>query len=1039
MEKRINRVKTLTVAVLAALSLLFSAIGIFRLTALAYGETEEIEIRESVLLDADLEHVWLEKNGEVLQDTSMIKNDNEGIAFGNGSTKAIRSPDSFMLSNGDYLSVILDRKYKASFIREVRLVYCGSNGMNVTTTGYSLTDAAFENGGGSSVQSGNYTPTTLTLDPGKIADENGYIQGFVIRATGAISSIRYYFDSVELVAFSYEDAMPERNVVIDANGTDLTMQVKGNVQTGIHDDNAGGMNFGNGSTKLIVCDKVISGDILTIRFAKKYKAANFESVVLRYCATNGNGLKVKTTGYALSDPSCTVSAGSASQESGYSKTLLTLDASTLADENGYIGGFFICPTATDGSVELGYYVDYVELVIDTRETIDVRQDKDVNLDVDGVQVRMFARGQESKYIAGNSFGLFGDDSLQLGYVAIGNGETINVRLDKKYKAENLESVEMTLRVGNNDTTKTITTTVYSTYDKAFTTPVCQVESVASNELVVLTIDPEKISDENGYVGSFVIRKSQDATESQYFADCVVLRVKRYVESVGSNLTLDFDGNQAKLFVGNTEATYENDNLFGLFGNGSTKMACTSGVGNEDVVTVLLDGYYKADLFSQIELCLVIGNTTADNLTTTGFYASSDDAFASPVCEIVTGADNTKVSVLLDASDLADENGYISSFRIRRTNSVDGAKGQIFADFARLLLTGYWTELTAEDSLYGVYKTEDGRKIEVNGDGIDLVGYTDTVYDIVKIGSDGRIFAGKDCRYEAIDLTDGSVFTKFAYVEVAFFVNGNETSRETLVEGETIGKNVEAPAGYLFKGWTNENGEAVVTVSTEYTSLDAAFVRNEISEDAYAGFYGKYRSADGDAVELKEDRVGVYLPAEGEAVQFTYYLLAENVLEYAEGEIVRTAFYVEGTITLGEKEFEKLSVYTVTFFVGDAVCQTQKVYEGECVAMPEPPEKEGFLFKGWFTAADGGNAFDFDSAIGSDISVYAVFEKTEPESSSVNDNSSESSSENENSSVPEQTSSGGGCLGEVSSSAIVGVSLLALAAAYLLKKKKNKKD
>ena len=120
MEKRINRVKTLTVAVLAALSLLFSAIGIFRLTALAYGETEEIEIRESVLLDADLEHVWLEKNGEVLKDTSMIKNDNEGIAFGNGSTKAIRSPDSFMLSNGDYLSVILDRKYKASFIREVR-------------------------------------------------------------------------------------------------------------------------------------------------------------------------------------------------------------------------------------------------------------------------------------------------------------------------------------------------------------------------------------------------------------------------------------------------------------------------------------------------------------------------------------------------------------------------------------------------------------------------------------------------------------------------------------------------------------------------------------------------------------------------------------------------------------------------------------------------------------------------------------------------------------------------------------------------------
>ena len=107
--------------------------------------------------------------------------------------------------------------------------------------------------------------------------------------------------------------------------------------------------------------------------------------------------------------------------------------------------------------------------------------------------------------------------------------------------------------------------------------------------------------------------------------------------------------------------------------------------------------------------------------------------------------------------------------------------------------------------------------------------------------------------------------------------------------------------------------------------------------------------------------------------------------------------------------------------------------------PNRPRKRDSSFKGWFTAADGGNAFDFDSAIGSDLSVYAVFEKTEPESSSENENPSESSSENENSSVSEQTSSGGGCRGEVSSSAIVGTSLLALAAAYLLKKKKNNKD
>ncbi len=69
------------------------------------------------------------------------------------------------------------------------------------------------------------------------------------------------------------------------------------------------------------------------------------------------------------------------------------------------------------------------------------------------------------------------------------------------------------------------------------------------------------------------------------------------------------------------------------------------------------------------------------------------------------------------------------------------------------------------------------------------------------------------------------------------------------------------------------------------------------------------------------------------------------------------------------------VYTVTFnlnYEGAPAATLVTVEAGKTVAQTSAPStlREGFLFNGWFTAADGGEEFDFAAAVTGDVTVYA---------------------------------------------------------------------
>ena len=70
-------------------------------------------------------------------------------------------------------------------------------------------------------------------------------------------------------------------------------------------------------------------------------------------------------------------------------------------------------------------------------------------------------------------------------------------------------------------------------------------------------------------------------------------------------------------------------------------------------------------------------------------------------------------------------------------------------------------------------------------------------------------------------------------------------------------------------------------------------------------------------------------------------------------------------------------YAVMFMLNydDAGAYTaETVKAGDTVSRPASPSRSGYTFTGWFTAADGGVAYDFTLAVNSDVMLYAQWSK-----------------------------------------------------------------
>jgi len=90
------------------------------------------------------------------------------------------------------------------------------------------------------------------------------------------------------------------------------------------------------------------------------------------------------------------------------------------------------------------------------------------------------------------------------------------------------------------------------------------------------------------------------------------------------------------------------------------------------------------------------------------------------------------------------------------------------------------------------------------------------------------------------------------------------------------------------------------------------------------------------------------------------------------ETLETEYDATSAITAGFTLYAKwIEVFTVTFDTdGGTEIEAQEVNAGSKATEPTAPVKEGFTFDGWFAEENGTEAFDFNTAIDADITLYA---------------------------------------------------------------------
>ena len=342
-----------------------------------------------------------------------------------------------------------------------------------------------------------------------------------------------------------------------------------------------------------------------------------------------------------------------------------------------------------------------ETLVDEKPTANVVLDMDGTqswLEVDGAKV---AQLHKDNAIANGFFPGAKGESMMMFTEQIANNGLVAVKLANKYKAENFSSVIIRLVVGNgaDSNTNVITLNGYGLSDaECATSSGNTVIERGGNVNVDLELNAAVLADADGYISGFVMKKTETMTEQtgQIFADYVELvlaeekapteNVKVDMNDVDSWLEIDGSKTSEKLHQG----AVDDNAIPGLFpgADNSTKMNFTEGLGHEEYFAIKFAKKIKAEYFEKIKVELVIGNwADTGNAITTTAYALSDTEFTKPAGKIKTLKGNVYKILAIDPALVANKDGYIEGFVIRKTETDTAAKGQYFVNGVEFCLVG----------------------------------------------------------------------------------------------------------------------------------------------------------------------------------------------------------------------------------------------------------------------------------------------------------------------------------------------------------------
>ena len=316
------------------------------------------------------------------------------------------------------------------------------------------------------------------------------------------------------------DEKPAANVVLDMDTVSAWLEVGGNKVTDCTVDNNPDLNIfgGDGSTKFTWTANV-SGEAITVKFANKYKAENFANVEIKLCVGNWTEKNdVETFGYALGDTEFASAAGSVKSGFGNVVVTLILDASKLADADGYIGGFVMKKVQTNVSAKGQIFADYVTLVLSNKQTENVDEKPETNLIVDFDGENAWIDGRKDKITKDNNSDLpffINDGANGTTKQTWTEGETekgitsYTIKLGRKYKAEFFDYVKIRVGASNWGSENTVTVSGYGAGEGAKSAG--SVKFGYGNTAKTLKLKAAPLADGDGYISEIVIKRTHSGT------------------------------------------------------------------------------------------------------------------------------------------------------------------------------------------------------------------------------------------------------------------------------------------------------------------------------------------------------------------------------------------------------------------------------------------------------------------------------------------------------------------------------------------------
>ena len=225
-------------------------------------------------------------------------------------------------------------------------------------------------------------------------------------------------------------------------------------------------------------------------------------------------------------------------------------------------------------------------------------------------------------------------------------------------------------------------------------------------------------------------------------------------------------------------------------------------------------------------------------------------------------------------------------------------------------------------------------------------------------------------------SDTTVYARFDIdtFKVAFDTGGGSAvSDQTVDYGKTAVKPADpSKDGYTFAGWFADEDLTVPYDFDEPVTADTIVLAKwEKLVEKVKLTFDAGKGAAVDPIEVEKGQPAGELPVpEREGYVFVGWYVNGHKVDAS------TAFDADATLTAQWTRTSRM----VTFMDGtDGYIDMKLVGYGSSVTRPSDPDKDGYAFRGWYADPELTEEFDFSSAITTDTSVYAKWEKdAEPE-------------------------------------------------------------